>query len=812
MLPRNPLARPSRRARVRRPSPLLAAALVAASAAPALAAAPATATAASARPGTLTVVVSGLPKGQSASVGVRGPGLRRTIRARRTVLRRLRPGRYVVSARKVRVARAAGRVRKGSTVLPVAAVTRITVGRKPARQTAKVRYGTVVNPGVRALPKRIGAVRGDRTKPSAIVVPRSRAYRTGGLLTAGLSGALPDGLVARITKVVRRGRNVELRLRPAAISEVVPRYVAPAGSSIALTPPNAARRAAPFPGGPLDYLPCGGVQGSVALKGGAGIRNARAANLEWESWPPRLAMDVNMDLYWGWGVELAGKLECSFSESLLHRPFLVPVGGVPIPAYFDVSFSIKAQAELSGAYQYEAVRHVAARVDSDARDKLTVRGNTEAKTKGSLGFDLGASAAFTAELGLGVKKAANVYVNFAPKLKFDAKPWSDGCALNLDFGGAIGGRLGLPLKSRYAVEFGPLTYQLGSVELWRRLDCWKPDQPSAPATAVAIDREHGCAVANGGAVRCWGTDVGGRMGDAQLGATRMPVTALAGVDTRRVDVDGGVGSCAVVSDSLLCWGIVGTRRFERPATVIAGGVGDVSIGYRQACAISGGSVACWGDDALDVLGRGTGSGASEQPVTVPGTAGAADVASGYDNDCAVVGGAVKCWGRHTVKIEPGKITREVVTAIPSGATAVDVSRTMVDSLSGAARVCAVVGGAVKCWNSDDTRDLAAGDAEPETIVSSGATAVSVGDEHVCAIVSGAVQCWGDNDFGQLGDGTTAASKTPVTPIRSGAVAVSAGNGNSCAILTDGVLQCWGTGQEQQFGSKPALTPTTILGL
>src|SRR5262249_12806106 len=82
-------------------------------------------------------------------------------------------------------------------------------------------------------------------------------------------------------------------------------------------------------------------------------------------------------------------------------------------------------------------------------------------------------------------------------------------------------------------------------------------------------------------------------------------------------------------------------------------------------------------------------------------------------------------------------------------------------------------------------------------------AIAAGSTHSCAATSSGVQCWGSNDYGQLGDGTTTARRTPVNVagIGAGVVALTAGNAHTCALFTSGDIYCWGANASGQVGTS-----------
>ena len=338
------------------------------------------------------------------------------------------------------------------------------------------------------------------------------------------------------------------------------------------------------------------------------------------------------------------------------------------------------------------------------------------------------------------------------------------------------------------------------------------------ALEVSAGGDHTCARGASGAVRCWGRNEVGQVGDGTTDDSNVPVATNIN-DAVAVDA-GHDHSCAVrISGAVLCWGdnaqgqLGGSTQDEEHAPVVVSGVSDavaVSAGDQHTCAVRRtGAVICWGDGERGLIGADGGTDVSTTPVTVPGVEDAVAVGAGIEYSCALRrGGTVLCWGNNDFGQLGDGSTRSsrAAVAVAGLDDAAAVSAGGRFSGNRESHACAVRrSGRVVCWGDNGTGQL--GDGSPERRSSTavavsglaGVEVVSAGGGHSCALKpSGQVLCWGDNRYGQLGDGSWVTSPVPVAvPGVSDAVAVSAGLRHSCAVRgADGQVWCWG---ENFFG-------------
>jgi len=192
------------------------------------------------------------------------------------------------------------------------------------------------------------------------------------------------------------------------------------------------------------------------------------------------------------------------------------------------------------------------------------------------------------------------------------------------------------------------------------------------------------------------------------------------------------------------------------------------------------------------------------------------IAAGYVHTCVVTdAGAVRCWG--TQNFGDGTTTEASpsvnVVGLASGITAI---------AAGNYHTCVLTGsGGVKCWGSNSGGELGNGTTSASTTpvdvtgLSGGNTAISAGGGHTCALTnSGGVKCWGSNPYGALGDGTNLDSSVPVDVVGldSGISMIAAGGLHTCALTRGGSVTCWGDGQHDDAEIHHTNVPVDVPGL
>ena len=355
--------------------------------------------------------------------------------------------------------------------------------------------------------------------------------------------------------------------------------------------------------------------------------------------------------------------------------------------------------------------------------------------------------------------------------------------------------------------------------------------PSDPVRAVRAGASHACAIRASGALACWGRNDDGQLGDGtSLSRPRMtPALGLGPV----LDVAlGDRHTCAILKadGTVWCWGAnesgqLGdgtTAAHERPAPVPElAGASTLAAGGASTCAVRADqTVSCWGRNADGELGLGNAGAPVTTPTVVPLLDGVVTLGARNQHACAVTGdGLLYCWGSST----QGELGDGRQVPHPNPTLVVGLADNTITAVTmGVAHTCALGGGQVWCWGTNQLGELGDGSGTTRGVPGPVALLTSVVDiaagvHHTCAVEStGQAWCWGANDDGQLGEGTTGSFGVPVpsTSVEH-AVEVTAGDQFSCARLRDGSLRCWGDDRDGQLGigsERQRLSPARVTNL
>jgi alpha-tubulin suppressor-like RCC1 family protein len=321
-----------------------------------------------------------------------------------------------------------------------------------------------------------------------------------------------------------------------------------------------------------------------------------------------------------------------------------------------------------------------------------------------------------------------------------------------------------------------------------------------------------------------------RVGEARQGLRALAVLGVAAtlalsgtfisgspIETR------AAGSSVVVSGSAWAWGYNGDGELGNgtitnnsiPVAVslpsgttvaaIAGGL------YHSLALTSTGQVLAWGLNGSGQLGNGTTTDSSTPvAVSLPSGTTVTAIAGGYYHSLALTStGQVLAWGSNSNgQLGNGTTTNSstpVAVNLPSGTTVTAIAGGRAHSLA------LTSAGQVLAWGYNASGQLGngttIGSLTPVVVsLPSGTTVTAIGggQYHSLALTStGQVLAWGYNYWGQLGNGSFTDSYTPVQvslPSGTTVTAIAGGGDHSLALTSNGQVLAWGYNGHGELGN------------
>lgn len=319
--------------------------------------------------------------------------------------------------------------------------------------------------------------------------------------------------------------------------------------------------------------------------------------------------------------------------------------------------------------------------------------------------------------------------------------------------------------------------------------------PGPLATQTVAGERHSCSLSFDGSVHCWGANDRGQVradGGASTAISPYPIP-VQGVSDFEAKVypiqitSGAAHLCALLSNGAVkCWGGNDKGQIGNGASAATGGVVPtlvnlptgalwINAGTNNTCALlQNGLVRCWGENISCSL-SGTGSVCppfEASPVQVAGVSGLLQIAPGKAHNCALkANGSVHCWGsdaKGQLAFQDGKNGDDDATTAPRPIQGLDSVTALA---SGYENVCARGGASnlLHCWGDNAFGQVGIGtfgaEVQLPAVVGGGSgmqvQGFSTGRHSLAATFSKDFSAWGENGVGQLGNAGNTNQVSPV---------------------------------------------------
>ncbi|MFZ9596546.1 MAG: RCC1 domain-containing protein [Bdellovibrionia bacterium] len=321
------------------------------------------------------------------------------------------------------------------------------------------------------------------------------------------------------------------------------------------------------------------------------------------------------------------------------------------------------------------------------------------------------------------------------------------------------------------------SYQLGD---GTQINSTTPESitPEVHYRTVSANGKHTCAISTSHELKCWGQGNQGQLGNNTSGLGsygNTPTTIDRGVLYAQVQC-GEYFTCGITPNGALkCWGSNGSGQLGDETLVNYATTPQpidrttryslIATGASHACGITTeGILKCWGENSSGQIGNGS-TNTQRSPQVIDEKNSYTSVAVGARHTCGLTtSGTVKCWGLNG----SGQLG---IGHIQSKNTPQDISDTdhYLSIAAGRSHTCGITtSGDLKCWGSNTKGQIGDNTTNnrltPQLVTSGGIkfTEVNLGETHTCGLTTnGELLCWGDNTYSQIGDGSNTQKKLPV---------------------------------------------------